>query len=74
MKEMGRPVFDLDSEGMEPHGLVRYDEHEDNLHGKPISVVVHPLLKAFGTDEAKNYDKSRVWAPAVVWLDSSTSI
>jgi hypothetical protein len=67
--DLGHPTFDANSPYLEPHPLVRYDDH-DRLKNKPITVIVHPLLQVYGTDEAKDYDEGRVWAPAVVWLNS----
>ncbi|KAI9643142.1 hypothetical protein NHQ30_008877 [Ciborinia camelliae] len=66
----GRPVFNPDSTDMIAQTSVAYEQHVDQLKGKPISIMVHPLVKVFGTDDAKDYDKGRVWAPAEVWLDS----
>jgi hypothetical protein len=70
LREMGHPTFDIDDPCLVPHTLVRHDEHDDQLRDRPITVIVHPLVEVFGTDEAKDYDKGRVWAPAEVWLDS----
>ncbi|PQE32768.1 kinesin heavy chain protein [Rutstroemia sp. NJR-2017a WRK4] len=70
LEDMGRPVFHPDSKELVPHSSVNFEEHEDQLEGRPITILVHPLLKAYGTDEAKDYDRDRVWAPAEVWLDS----
>lgn len=62
--------FNVDDIRLVPHPTVRYEEHEDQLEGKPITVIVHPLLEVYGTDEAEDYDKGRVWACAEVWLES----
>jgi hypothetical protein len=70
LHDMGHPTFDVDNPYLVPHNLVRYDDHDDQLRNKPITVIVHPLLQVYGTDEAKDYDKGRVWVPAEVWLDS----
>ncbi|PQE13093.1 hypothetical protein CJF30_00003003 [Rutstroemia sp. NJR-2017a BBW] len=70
LEDMGRPVFQPDSKELVPHSSVNFEDHEDQLEGRPITILVHPLLKAYGTDEAKEYDRDRVWAPAEVWLDS----
>jgi hypothetical protein len=70
LRDMGRPAFDADDEYLTPHSLVRYDDHEDQLKGKPITLIVHPLIEAFGTNEGKDYDNGRIWACAEVWLDS----
>jgi hypothetical protein len=73
LHELAHPTFNIDDPRLVPHTLVRYDEHEDQLRGRPITVVVHPLLEVCGTDEAENYGYARVWAPAEVWLDSKQS-
>jgi hypothetical protein len=70
LRELGRPNFDADNEYLTPHSLVRYDDHEDQLKGKPITLIVHPLIQAFGTNEGKDYGSGRIWACAEVWLDS----
>ena len=70
LHEMNHPAFDAESPYFNPDSLVRYDEHEDQLKDKLITVMVHPLLQVYGTDEAKDYHKGRVWAKGVVWLDS----
>lgn len=70
LKEMGVPTFSIDNPQTVPHSLLRYDEHEDQLEGRPITVIVHPLIQVYGTDAAENYDSGRVWARAEVWLDS----
>ena len=70
LREMGRQTFDADNEYLTPHSLVRYDDHEDQLKGRPITLIVHPLIQAFGTNEGKDYGSGRIWACAEVWLDS----
>ncbi len=70
LHELGNPIFNVDDERLAPHTLVRYEKHEDQLKSRPITVVVHPVLEVCGTDEAEDYDKTRVWARAEVWLDS----
>lgn len=63
--------FEAENLYFDPDALVRHDEHDDGLKGRPIMMVVHPLLLVYGTDEAKDYDKERVWIKGVVWLDST---
>ena len=70
LHEMDYPTFDIDNPHLEPHTSVRYDEHDDLLKDKPITLIVHPLLQFYGTDEATDYDKGTLWVPAEVWLDS----
>lgn len=70
LQDLNNPAFDAESPYFNPDNLVRYEDHEDQLKGQPISVMVHPLLLVYGTDEAETYDNKRVWAKGVVWLDS----
>ncbi|RAL64444.1 hypothetical protein DID88_001920 [Monilinia fructigena] len=63
--------FHPDDKHIIPHSSVDFESHEDQLVGKAISIMVHPLLEAYGSDEGKDYDQGRVWAPAEVWLNSS---
>jgi hypothetical protein len=67
---MGNPKFNHEDQSMEPHSLVRYDNHKDYLRVQPITVIVQPQLIAHGTDEGERYNEWRVMSPAVVWLDS----
>lgn len=70
LRDMDSLGFNPESEDFDPDNLVKYDDHEDQLKGKPVSVLVHPLLCVAGTDEGNDYDRERVWAKGVVWLDS----
>ncbi|PMD15698.1 hypothetical protein NA56DRAFT_581595 [Hyaloscypha hepaticicola] len=70
LRNLDQPDFDAESPLFDPDALVRYEDHEDELKDRPVTVMVHPLVQVAGTDEAKDYDKERVWAEGVVWLDS----
>ncbi len=72
LREIKQLSFDAESPYFDPDTLVRYDDHEDHLKGKKVTVMVHPLLEVYGTDEAINYDQRRIWAKGVVWLDSKS--
>jgi hypothetical protein len=51
--------------------LVNYvDDMQDQLNGRPIVVMVHPVLQVYGTDQGEDYHMARVWAKGVVCLDS----
>lgn len=66
-----RPLpFHPDCKDFIPHSSVKFEEFEDQLKGRPITLIVHPLLQLYGTDDAKDYDRVSTWAPAEVWLDS----
>jgi hypothetical protein len=73
LHEIKHLAFDHESPNFDPDNLVRFEDHEDHLRGKKVTVIVHPLLKVYGTDEAKDYEQGRVWAKGVVWLDSKKS-
>jgi len=73
LHEIKHLAFDHESPDFDPDNLVRFEDHEDLLKDKTVTVIVHPLLKVYGTDEAKDYDQGRVWAKGVVWLDSKKS-
>jgi hypothetical protein len=70
LKHLGQPAFDPESKDLIPHSSVKYDKFKNQLKGKPISLIIHPLLRLFGTNDAEDYDRGSVWAPAEVWLDS----
>jgi hypothetical protein len=70
LQEMDRPIFDVENAYLVLHPLVHPENHKDELKGRPITLIVHPLLQVYGTDEARDYDEGRVWIPAEVWLDS----
>ncbi len=59
LRDIAELTFDADSEAFKPHSLVRYYEHGDQLKGKPITLMVHPLLRVLGTDEGKDYNCER---------------
>ncbi len=73
LQEIKHLAFDAASPGFDPDTLVRYDDHEDYLKGRMVTVIVHPLITVHGTDEANDYDQERIWAKGVVWLDSRSS-
>jgi hypothetical protein len=73
LRDIKQPGFDAESPLFDPDTLMRHEDHDDQLKGKPITILVHPLLKVAGTDEAKDYDQERVWVKGVVWLDSKVT-
>lgn len=70
LRHLHQQTFHPESKNLIPHSSVKFDQFEDQLEGRPISLIVHPLLELYGTNDAKNYDQGSVWAPAEVWLDS----
>ena len=63
-------AFDPYSARFIPDSLVRCEGQEERFNGRTVTVMVHPLLEAYGTDEAEDYNTSRVWAAGVVWFDN----
>ncbi|KFY69893.1 hypothetical protein V499_09645 [Pseudogymnoascus sp. VKM F-103] len=70
LSDMGSPTFDVDDSRFKPHTMVHPDDHDDKLKGRNITLIVHPLLQVYGTDEGKDYDNMRVWVPAEAWFDT----
>jgi hypothetical protein len=70
LRNLEQKEFDAESPFFDPDALVKYEDHDDQLKDRPVTVMVHPLVQVAGTDEAKHYDQERVWAKGVVWLDS----
>lgn len=70
LHELENLSFDAESPDFDPDNLVWYDDYKDHLKGRMVTVMVHPLLKVYGNEEAKDYDQEGVWAKGVVWLDS----
>jgi hypothetical protein len=70
LRLLGQRAFDPDDKDFIPNSLIRYENFEDQLKGKPISLILHPLLEVYGTNDAKDHDHGSVWVPGEVWLDS----
>jgi len=70
LKDLGPHRFDPESNALIPHTSVKFEQFEDKLKNRPITLIVHPLLQLYGTNDAKDYHQGSVWAPAEVWLDS----
>jgi hypothetical protein len=66
-REYGNIPFALVSEASR---VVRLDEYDTALDGRPIQVVVQPMIAAFGTPNGKEYQKRKIWAKAVVWISN----
>lgn len=73
LPELQDESFSMNSPIMELHPLIHLDEAPTRLNGHPIAMVVNPLVQVCGTDEAEDYDQTRVWAKAVVWLPLESS-
>ncbi|KAG4427172.1 hypothetical protein IFR05_017345, partial [Cadophora sp. M221] len=73
LRDIQLPGFDAESPFFDPDNFMRHESHGDQMKDRAVTVLVHPMLKVAGTDEAKNYDQERVWVKGVVWLDSKVT-
>jgi hypothetical protein len=62
--------FDQKHEYLEEHPSQKAQvmENEASLDGKPIWLVVHPAVLAYGDSDGSNYDAFNVWKKATVWI------
>ncbi|EFE32266.1 uncharacterized protein ARB_00788 [Trichophyton benhamiae CBS 112371] len=51
------------------HRLHQLDEGEKKLDGKEILVIIQPAVVAFGNEDGENYDKGKIWSPAIVLVN-----
>ena len=52
---------------------VKLDENDKSLDGRPIAVVLQPLIEGYGTPDGKEYNKRRIWSKAKVWVSSGST-
>ncbi|EGD88097.2 hypothetical protein H112_04579 [Trichophyton rubrum D6] len=62
-------VYHHTDSSMIVHRIHRLDEGENKLDGKEILVIIQPAVVAFGNDDGENYDKRKVWSPAIVLVN-----
>lgn len=63
------PVFHVANPAMSAHRLHQLDEDDPKLDNKKTLLVVQPAIIAFGSENAEYYDRSKIWAPAIVVVD-----
>ncbi|KDB20986.1 hypothetical protein H109_07065 [Trichophyton interdigitale MR816] len=51
------------------HRLHQLDEGENKLDGKEILLIIQPAVVAFGNEDGENYDKQKIWSPAIVLVN-----
>lgn len=70
LPDLQHRLFAVDSPAMQAHALHKLDDPaDDRFDGRPVKIVVHPAVFGMGTHDADAYDRPRVWAKAVLWLD-----
>lgn len=60
------PIFSGGSPMMSAHRLHQLDDDDRRMDGRKVILFVQPAIIAFGSENAENYDQSKVWAAAVV--------
>lgn len=60
--------FAQQSDTMQAARAVRLDENDASLNGRPIQVVLQPLIVGIGETDGKGSGKKRVWSKAIVWV------
>jgi hypothetical protein len=68
------PLFRIGDEGVSAHRLHHLDEDDTRLDGEEALLLVQPAILAFGSESAEHYDQHKVWAPAVVLLDTQKGV
>ena len=61
-------VFMSSAQEMIAARAVKLDDQDRSLDGRPIALVLQPLIQGFGTPDGKEYRKAKVWSKAVVWI------
>ena len=70
LADLRKEAFAVDSTLMQAHNLHKLDDPKDHrMDGKRIKLVVHPAVLRYGSHDGEDYDRSQVWAKAIVWLD-----
>lgn len=62
-------TFRCDSLEMEAHRVHNLDDNDHHRDGERIMMVSNPAYFAFGNEDGEGYDRKKVWAKAVVWLE-----
>ena len=60
--------FQSSSNEIELHPSLWSEEDELKADGKPVHMVVQPAILAFGDEEGKHYNQSKIWVKGVVWV------
>ena len=63
--------FDSSSLLMTAHRLHHLDEDDNRLDGRKILLCTQPAVLASGNENGENYDKSKVWAKAIVLVEDN---
>ena len=63
-------AFGVESAETDVARVVPLEEHDSSLDGRPIPLVVQPMIVGHGTAEGKSYSQRKVWSKAVVWVSS----
>lgn len=62
-------IFSSGDGFMSAHRLHRLEEDDNKLDDGKIVILTHPLVLAWGDENAENYDQHKVWAKAVACVE-----
>lgn len=62
--------FGVHSPEMAAAHIVQLEPGDTRLDGRPISIVVQPLIVALRKADNKKPEKRKIWAKGVVWLSN----
>ena len=62
-------IFSSGDGFMSAHRLHRLEEDDVKLDDGKIVILTHPLVLAWGDENAENYDQHKVWAKAVACVE-----
>lgn len=62
-------IFSSGDGFMSAHRLHRLEEDDNKLDDCKIVILTHPLVLAWGDENAENYDQHKVWAKAVACVE-----
>jgi hypothetical protein len=60
--------FEVNSQEMAAARIVQLETNDTRLDGRPIPMVVQPLIVALRNSNNKKPEKQKIWAKGVVWL------
>ena len=65
-RELG--AFSVDSSIMEAHTTMDIEQDDHGWDGQRVDLVLQPAIMGYGDERGENYDQSKVWSKAVVYM------
>lgn len=74
LKQLEDRVYAVADEEIDLARAVGVEEGDTGLDGRPIPVVVQPLVLGYGSHDGREYDRSRIWSRAIVWVNKEGKV